>query len=1033
MANTAWTTDKCLPCSTGSAAAALPSGEFCQGLGATDSSGIRAGAVGSMTPRHTRERSEFIITPTEYITTDVSNNAEEPSAAEQRGLISEERKSDSVTSNPVRGRQVRNVMSDVVQPPASEQRTLNPEVRSEPGTKSTQSNSVVGHHVPHVNVANFKSNVTINAYSGAFSESLTNFVRQFKDHTMAVDAGASEETKRYSFLTFLTGNARDRAEDFMAVNPEAKVDEIIGDLKATFENELTGQLREKQFSKCRQGRGEPIEAYYNRVRALASQAFRAEDRATIEKKTRDAFLDGLEDSIRYNVKDKNPKTCRAAFDEALRQEILRDDRAAALQYPQSAAIFEEIRVLNEKWDNQNTQRRKGPQRTQHRPEGTDNQWKPKFLEEAERCPSNSKPAAVQNHQQPNPSHVNAATGHEDVQSQLEIYRKQVAELQRLNTELLAEPGRGRTTSCLSWPATQGGSPPAATTDRVNSARLSSPPLTTQIPVRINGFPVFALIDTGSTITVAGRAFATRIGIPSLYQASATHAVGLGGNEVRMAGAAFANICVGSRSLVHRIHFTTGECTPHGARDYHIILGNDFLSQLPRFYIDYQAETFHVGEDVVPIGNQHRAHTPKVLDIRVSEDTMVPAQSEKILACHKLWSTDEGDRLYLVTSQLLTEKSLLTAPVLINLKNIKILVTNPSDCDVFLKKDTKAAEAVEVFEDDNKISLDNAVCTEAQKQVLRNLFSEFHDVFSKNAYDLGSSKTDPVHIYTSTEIPVRGRPYRVPVKYQAELQKHINGLLLSERITESNTPWISPIVLVPKKNGSLRVCLDFRKLNEVTVPDNFPLPRIDSIVEKVGGSKYFSSLDMANGYLQLRLDEESSYKCGFTTEDKVYAYTHLPFGLKSAASYFQRALRTVLAGLEKDVLVYIDDVLIFSKTFECHVATLKKVLTRFRAYNLKASPAKCEFVKKSITFLGHEINEASYSPNEANLNTIKQLAIPKDAKGVLRFLGMAGFFRKFISNFSNIAEPLTRLNKKDVPFEWTSQQQEAFDTLKNLLA
>uniref|UniRef100_A0A8R1HID4 RNA-directed DNA polymerase n=1 Tax=Caenorhabditis japonica TaxID=281687 RepID=A0A8R1HID4_CAEJA len=356
----------------------------------------------------------------------------------------------------------------------------------------------------------------------------------------------------------------------------------------------------------------------------------------------------------------------------------------------------------------------------------------------------------------------------------------------------------------------------------------------------------------------------------------------------------------------------------------------------------------------------------------------------------------------------------------------------TNCCIF--DTTNAVNTITIEEDPKfRISLDKAVCTEAQKHVLLNLFAEFHDVFSKNAYDLGSSKTDSVHIYTNTEIPVRGRPYRVPVKYQAELQKHINGLLLSERITESNTPWISPIVLVPKKNGSLRVCLNFRKLNEVTVPDNFPLPRIDSIIEKVGGSKYFSSLDMANGYLQLRLDDESSYKCGFTTEEKVYAYTHLPFGLKSAASYFQRALRTVLAGLENDVLVYIDDVLVFSKTFESHVQTLKKVLSRFRAYNLKASPAKCEFVKKSIAFLGHEINECNYSPNEANLHTIKQLPVPTDAKGVLRFLGMAGFFRKFIKKFSNIAEPLTRLNKKDVPFEWTSQQQEAFDTLKQLLA
>lgn len=192
-----------------------------------------------------------------------------------------------------------------------------------------------------------------------------------------------------------------------------------------------------------------------------------------------------------------------------------------------------------------------------------------------------------------------------------------------------------------------------------------------------------------------------------------------------------------------------------------------------------------------------------------------------------------------------------------------------------------------------IDLSSVNISSNERAQLQALIDEYHDVFSKNAYDLGSSKTDPVHIYTTTEVPVRSRAYRTPVRYQAELEKHINSLIQSGRIVESNTPWTSPIVLIKKKNGSLRVCLDFRKLNEVTVPDNYPLPRIDSIIEQIGGSKYFTSLDMANGYLQLRLDAESSDKCGFITENKVYAYTHLPFGLRSAASYFQRDLKQVL--------------------------------------------------------------------------------------------------------------------------------------------
>lgn len=330
-----------------------------------------------------------------------------------------------------------------------------------------------------------------------------------------------------------------------------------------------------------------------------------------------------------------------------------------------------------------------------------------------------------------------------------------------------------------------------------------------------------------------------------------------------------------------------------------------------------------------------------------------------------------------------------------------------------------------------INLSKVKISDSERAKLKVLIEKYHDVFSKNAYDLGSSKTDPVHIYTTTEVPVRGRAYRVPVKCQAELEKHINSLIQSERIVESNTPWTSPIVLVKKKNGSLRVCLDFRKLNEVTIPDNYPLPRIDAIIEKVGGSRYFSVLDMANGYLQLRLDAESSYKCGFITENKVYAYTHLPFGLKSAASYFQRALRQVLDGLE-DVMVYIDDVLIYSKTFEDHIRTLEMVLERFRKFNLKASPNKCEFFKESIVFLGHEISRDNYSPNRVNVETIRSMPTPTNVNEVRRFVGMSGFFRKFIPNFSERAEPLTRLTKKNQKFVWAEEQQNAVDELSEAL-
>ncbi|KIH61298.1 integrase core domain protein [Ancylostoma duodenale] len=207
---------------------------------------------------------------------------------------------------------------------------------------------------------------------------------------------------------------------------------------------------------------------------------------------------------------------------------------------------------------------------------------------------------------------------------------------------------------------------------------------------------------------------------------------------------------------------------------------------------------------------------------------------------------------------------------------------------------------------------------------------------------------------------------------------------------------------------------------------------DDVLEKLGGNNYYSTLDLASGYLQLPLDEESSYKCGVITDNKVYQMTHLPFGLKSASSCFARTMAKVLAGLEANILVYIDDILIFNKDFKSHLNSIRKVLTRLREFNLKASPKKCCFARKQITFLGHIINKENYSPAESNTKAVKNFPTPRNAREIKRFVGMVSFFRKFIPNFPNIAEPLTRLTRKDNKFHWGSEQETAFKQLRNAL-
>nr|CDJ98353.1 RNA-directed DNA polymerase (reverse transcriptase) domain containing protein [Haemonchus contortus] len=239
-----------------------------------------------------------------------------------------------------------------------------------------------------------------------------------------------------------------------------------------------------------------------------------------------------------------------------------------------------------------------------------------------------------------------------------------------------------------------------------------------------------------------------------------------------------------------------------------------------------------------------------------------------------------------------------------------------------------------------VDLSHAEVNDAQKRQLQDLFEEFSDRISTSSYDLGSYELSPIVIKTTTEIPpTKYRPTRIPTRFQKELDEHINKLLQSGRIVESDTPWVQNTVLVKKKDGSLRVCLDFRPLNDITIPDHYPLPRIEDLLEKVAGNQFYTTLDLASGYMQLLLNSASQAKCGWTTHRGVYQFVYLPFGLRNAGAYFSRAMSRILAVLEGNCLAYLDDIIVFDKDFPSHLNSLRKVFERFRLFNIKASGMK----------------------------------------------------------------------------------------------
>ena len=253
------------------------------------------------------------------------------------------------------------------------------------------------------------------------------------------------------------------------------------------------------------------------------------------------------------------------------------------------------------------------------------------------------------------------------------------------------------------------------------------------------------------------------------------------------------------------------------------------------------------------------------------------------------------------------------------------------------------------------------------------------------------------------------------------------------VQPSSSPWASPVVLVPKKDGSLRFCVDFRRLNSITRKDVYPLPRVDDILDTLGNARYFTTLDLASGYWQVPLDDDARPKTAFTTHQGLYEFVRMPFGLCNAPATFQRAMQSVLAGLEwRDCFVYIDDILIASATYEEHLQHLEQVFDRLRTANLMLKPKKCRFLCKEVKYLGHVISVQGVLPDPDKTEQVKLFPIPEDVTQVRRFLGLASYYRRFVPNFAKIATPLHALLKKEKVFEWTSECTTAFNLLKDAL-
>ena len=536
-------------------------------------------------------------------------------------------------------------------------------------------------------------------------------------------------------------------------------------------------------------------------------------------------------------------------------------------------------------------------------------------------------------------------------------------------------------------------------------------------------PTTVLIDSGATASCCSSAWyqKNKDQLGELQEDS-TKVVGVGNKPIQVDGRTKAlEISWGAAKVRTSLIVIPTLANPD------VIVGMDMMSKL-KVQIDTQ---------------KRRAYpTVTIKQVQTLQTRRIPKQSSIVLSIsNPLWQEGTKEQLTLFEPGEELHGDIRAIPTVNSGKTLYIRLDNVGEGDLYICPEWIMGTVEEIDdvgvkdgeEDEAQMPELPSELTKEQREDLRNLLQEFEDIFSNKNNVLGT--TDLI----KHEIHTQGPPIRQPLRRQnpfvrEQEQQQVQEMLEQGVIRPSYSPWASPVVMVKKKDGSLRFCIDFRKLNAVTVKDAQPLPRIDDTLESLKGACYFSTLDLKSGYWQVPIQEDSKCKTAFrTSSGQLFEFNKLPFGLCNAPATFSRLMDHVLTGLSwKTCLYYLDDIIVFSRTWKEHVNRLREVFTRLREANLKLGGNKCTLARKSVVFLGHVVSAEGLQPDPRLVESIRKMPVPESVTQVRAFLGLVGYYRRFIKSFSDIASPLNALLEKGKIFNWTQECQEAYENLREKL-
>ena len=571
-----------------------------------------------------------------------------------------------------------------------------------------------------------------------------------------------------------------------------------------------------------------------------------------------------------------------------------------------------------------------------------------------------------------------------------------------------------------------------------------------VVVQVNGTTSSFLVDTGSAVNLVSQDLWKKCRKEhDKLEPWTKQLVSVDGSSVSVLGCCQIRITMGSNTFHHAV-LVVDTLTTEG------ILGLDFFKK-HKCSVDLGENMLKVSQSSVCIPLEHNAGEGAVaskINVTIAQTVCIPARSElEVLA--KTNMGIDNETTWFLEGQQMKESPLVVARALVRPHNNTVVVRllNPDAKSLTLHKKAKIAvmEPINnpcVCSVDATINDNANVVTEEKKHILWDmvcschadlseslffLLLEFSDIFVGPQDMPGRTSKLKHFIDTGAAHPIRQPVRRIPPARRREVTNLLDEMMKKDVIQPSSSPWASPIVLVQKKDGSTRFCVDYRKLNAVTRKDAYPLPRIDETLDTLHGSRWFSTLDLASGYWQVELHKDCQDCTAFCTPNGLFEFKVLPFGLCNAPSTFQRLMDLILTGLQwSSCLVYLDDIIILGKNFADHIHNIQVVLHRIKDAGLKLQPTKCHFFRKAVSYLGHIVSEHGVAVDPSKVDKIKSWPIPTSSREVQQFLGLANYYRRYIKGFAEIAKPLHKLTEHNAIFKWSPECEDAFSTLRSKL-